>query len=520
MLKWKPKFALTGAAMMMSLALSPVMAGQVTLASPDGSVSMDGDLLEFDGTTYRLKLLIGEISILASQVICTGPGCPNAISSLTEFTIAGVGQIGSDILPTLIEVFALERGGDISVSQNGDGNSTYNVLEADGTVYATINVGSGQAGSGLAALLDGSASIGAAAQRADQNQIAAFSQSGLGSITSVSQEHVLALDGVVVAVNRNNPVQLLSLAQVRQVFDGSITNWQQLGGNDAPISLYRMDDASPTNAVFAERALGNRNHVFSSNANLLASDAAVSDAVSADINGIGLTTYSAQRNASAATLRSVCGQLFEPSEFSIKTEEYPLSQRLYLYTGDGSIPDVATEFLEFATSAPMQSVVRNLGYVSQDVGLATLDEQGRRMAQAIVSGASRTELLQLQDLTANLLDATRLSFTFRFDAAGNLEPRSAADVGRLAAMISDGKFSSQQLLIFGFSNNLGGVNELLNSTQDNAQLVRDAIVNATGRANLGNVRLSPIGYGRLLPLNCNETNYGVASNNRVEIWVK
>ena len=261
-------------------------------------------------------------------------------------------------------------------------------------------------------------------------------------------------------------------------------------------------------------------HAYARSATVLASEAAVSDAVAADENGIGISSYAQQRNAKAITLRSVCGELFAPTEYAIKTEEYPLTERLYLYTAKGNVPDVAAEFMAFATSGAAQSVISSTGFVDQSVGHATLDAQGRRLAQAIVSSSGRTELLQLQDLTSIMLDADRLSFTLHYGRDGQLDARAQADIVRLAALIRNGDFSSRQMLALGFSDNAGAVNAALSATQTMAQNVRDAIVVATGRANLGNLRISPIGYGRLMPLACNDTQSGRDSNNRVEIWIK
>lgn len=515
-----PQIKLAGLATIFALALAPLQAQDVTLKSTDGTVSVSGTLLEFDGNVYRVRMLLGEISIDASQVVCEGEGCPNLMAGITEFSVAGSNSIGANLLPTLIEVYALERGGDMEVSISEDGNSVYNVLEPDGSVYATIFVNSSDTVDGFVSLLEGSATIGMASRPANGDELAAFELSGKGNLSSPENEWIIALDGVIAAVNRDNPVKILSLAQIAGIFAGEITNWNQVGGNDASISLYRRDTSSGTTAAFATLAMAESGQSFASNARVLDTDAAVSDAVSGDPNGIGLTSYAQERSAQMVAIRSVCGQLFDASDFTIKTEEYPLTRRLHLYTSSGAIPDVATEFLDFATSSAAQSVIANAGFIGQNPSRASLDQQGRRMAQAIVSSAGRAELLQLQDLTSNLLNAERLSFTLRFGADGNLDSRAVADITQLAGMIRNGEFSSRQILIFGFSDNTGGVNAQLGSTQDMAVLARDAIINATGRANLGNVRISPIGYGRLLPLGCNETPFGRASNNRVEIWVK
>ncbi|MEL6216403.1 MAG: cell envelope biogenesis protein OmpA, partial [Pseudomonadota bacterium] len=63
-------------------------ANTVTLESFDNSIKLSGELLEFDGTNYRVKSMIGEILIDASRVKCTGDGCPEPELLTSEFAIS------------------------------------------------------------------------------------------------------------------------------------------------------------------------------------------------------------------------------------------------------------------------------------------------------------------------------------------------------------------------------------------------------------------------------------------------
>ncbi|NOR62998.1 MAG: hypothetical protein GQ535_10970, partial [Rhodobacteraceae bacterium] len=422
----KPRGLVAGLVTILSFTTSPLYADQVTLNALDGTVSMTGELLDYDGVIYTLGMLIGDIAINASEVTCEGVTCPNIAAGLTAFEIAGAGEIGDTLLPTLIEVFALDRGGDLEVLVEADGSRIYNVLEADGVVYASITINSTDSVSGFAGLMEGSAVIGMSSRQANANERAAFEISGKGKLNSPAQEYIIAMDGVIAAVNPSNPVQVLSLDQLGAIFDGGITNWAQLGGNDAPITLYRRDEFADSVVAFAASALAPRGRKYSNAATVLESDGAVSDAVAADVNGIGISSYAQERNAKAVTLRSVCGQLFSPSEFAIKTEEYPLTQRLYLYTAKSGMPDIAGELLAFAASPTAQSVIRSAGFVDQSASSAGLDAQGRRLAQAIVTSSGRSELLQLQDLASIMLDSERLSFTLHYDESGALDRRAMA----------------------------------------------------------------------------------------------
>ena len=52
-------------------------------------------------------------------------------------------------------------------------------------------------------------------------------------------------EGYVLAVNKANPVQELSAAQIKDVFDEEITNWKELGGPDAEVKVFRLEDITP-----------------------------------------------------------------------------------------------------------------------------------------------------------------------------------------------------------------------------------------------------------------------------------
>lgn len=517
MMLWSVKQTVFLGVALVSLLAGAAFAQTVTLKARDGTVSISGELLEFDGTAYHLGTPVGDMIVEATQVDCIGAACPNLVAANTGFTISGAGTMAEDLLPALIAAYAQDRGGVLEVSPTPDGAKSYSVLDADGAVHAVVTVRGSDSVNGFSDLIEGSADIGLSSRRISPAEAAAFALADKGEMRSPAQERVIAMDGVVVAVNPANPVRVLTVAQIAGVFDGTLNNWQQLGGADAPITVYRQAETSGAAATLAALTEG---AAFSDGASILPSEKAVAAAVMADENGIGLTSFAQVQGAVPVALRTLCGAVFAPDRYTIKTEEYPLSRRLYFYTLRTSLPDVATEFLSFATTPRAQTAMEAAGFVGQNPGYATLAHQGRRMAQGIVAASGRTELLQLQDITSIVLDAERLSFTLRFDESGALDSRARQDIERLAAMIRNREFVSRQILLFGFSDNGKSTGIQLNATQARAQDVRDAIVRATGRAKLGNVRISPIGYGGLFPLACNETSMGRARNNRVEVWVK
>ncbi|HIP23695.1 MAG TPA: hypothetical protein EYG79_08915 [Rhodobacteraceae bacterium] len=495
-------------------------AESVTLHSLDESASMTGNLIGFDGEIYQLETAIGTMALSVSQVTCEGADCPDLMAGLSAFTIAGSNSIGLQMMPAMIEAYAFELGGDLEVEAISPVQVKYTILDANGEMYSEITLNLGDSNDAFAALESREASIGLSSRRVTTGERNRMLRAGRGDLTSPEHERILALDGMVVTVSPNNPIRTLSLNQISDIFAGNIRNWREVGGLDASINVYRRDGNSGATQVFETLVMAPTRRVLANTAFILGSNAAVSDSVAQDPNGIGITSVSEERNAKVLSLRSVCGQVSTVSEFSIKTEEYPISRRLFLYTTGGAIPDKAQELIDFLGSDAAQEIVEQVGFVSQNVATASLNDQGRRLAHALTSERDRASLALLQEMVAGLLDAERLSLTFRFKN-GSVSPdnRAVVDIARLAEMVRNGDFDGKRLMIIGFADSIGAINENQRLSQARAESIRDVLVEAVG-ADAGTVQFTPFGYGKLLPLGCNETEDGRDTNRRVEIWVR
>ena len=106
-----------------------------------------------------------------------------------------------------------------------------------------INVAGGGSGAGIKAAQDGTADICASSRKLKPEE------------KSV-KEIVIAKDGIAVVVNPANPVNNLTMEQIKSVFSGEVTNWKDLGGSDAPITVVIREDGSGTRGAFEEIVLG------------------------------------------------------------------------------------------------------------------------------------------------------------------------------------------------------------------------------------------------------------------------
>src|SRR5262249_33344738 len=205
-------------ALIASMDGSPSHAQPVTLRSTDGSVTITGPLIRFDGNTYTINSGAGgELNLPASGFSCISESCPGP----NNFGVHGSNTIGAELMPRLIEGYAQSRGERVSVA-NGPVPEVVQikVVGGDGRNRATIDLQSHGSGTATPGLLTGKALIGMASRPLNSTELGELTQRGFGDMQSPGNEHVVGLDGILVIVSPQNPVDRLSLQQVQDLFSG------------------------------------------------------------------------------------------------------------------------------------------------------------------------------------------------------------------------------------------------------------------------------------------------------------
>ena len=152
----------------------------------------------------------------------------------------------------------------------------------------------------------------------------------LGDMTSPACEHVLALDGIAIVVNKGNAVPSLSRKQIEAIFSGQTTDWSQVGGRPGHIELFARDDRSGTYDTFKSLVLESAS--LAPETKRFEDSNALSDAVAADPNGIGFVGLPFVRSARAVPVSDQNTAPLLPSAFTVAREDYVFSRRLFLYT--------------------------------------------------------------------------------------------------------------------------------------------------------------------------------------------
>lgn len=508
------------AVLLMIWPFSAAFAQDVTLTSRDGTVQVAGHLLGYDGAFYRIESIYGELTVDGSGVICSGPGCPDLENFVAEFSISGARTIGESLFPALVEAFAVQNGYTVRREVRDDTNFRY-VISTDKDDLARIDFRVTSSDEGFADLLANVADIALSMREVRPEEANRGREAGLGNLDAPGRSRVLALDAIVPVVSPRNSVRQISLTNLARIFSGEVTNWAELGGADAPIFLHARAPNSGLEQAFEDSVLAVGGKSLKNDAIRHGSNAELVDAVAADPFAIGIASFSSLGNARPLSLVGSCGFVVEPSEMSLKTEDYPLTAPLLIYTPARRLPTLARDLLLYLRSGDAQIVIKRMGFVDQSAAFVPIAQQGDRFANAISVAGDEVTLGDLQAMAARLRPLSRLTTTFRFRAGStDLDGQSRSNVEQLARSIEAGLFDGRELVFVGFSDGAGAaiVNKRL--ARKRARTVRDAVFLSAPTADRDRFILRVDAFGEALPMACDDTVWGRQVNRRVEVWVK
>ncbi|APX89869.1 cell envelope biogenesis protein OmpA [Brevirhabdus pacifica] len=518
----RPFRAALAAAAVASLAIGPAVAQDVTLTSRDGTVDISGTLQSYDGEFYRVDTVYGPLTIDGQGVICNGIGCPDLEAFVAEFALSGSAAMGQVLLPALVDAFARQRGLRLLREVLDESRSRFVLSDpATGTDQARITLRLSSSEEGFADLAAGEADLALSLREIGPEELSVAALAGLGDLSGPRRSLVLALDALVPVVAAANPLRALTPDELAAVFAGEVSDWSALGGAEGPISLHAPAGDSALGQLFAEEVLAPFGKTMSGQARRHADVADLVDAVADDPGAIGLTAWSEMGNTAPLDLRGSCGAVLAAEVATLKSEDYPLSLPLMLYSPARRLPLLAREFIAFFDSSAAELVIRRAGFVDQGIDRTPLARQGARLTNAILGAGGEVPLEELQRLARALRGAERLSTTFRFEGgSSDLDAQSRGNVARLAQAIETGAFDGRQLVFVGFSDGEGGAMPNRAISRRRAEAVRKAVRAEAHTADFSRLKLTVDAFGEALPMACDDSAWGRRVNRRVELWLR
>ncbi len=220
-----------------------------------------------------------------------------------------------------------------------------------------IQVTGGGSGVGFAALQNQQTDLANASRKIKAKEIEAC----IRAFGKRPTEYKVAMDGLSVYVNADNPITELSIDQLEGIFTGKTRNWKQVGGPDAPIVLYSRENSSGTYEFFKEHVLKGRD--FAASTQTMPGTAAVLQAVAKDKNGIGYG--GAAYGAGARHLqikKDDSSAAIDPTEENVISNKYPISRFLYIYVNPALDKGDVAAYLSWIRGEEGQKLVKDIGY--------------------------------------------------------------------------------------------------------------------------------------------------------------
>ena len=277
-----------------------------------------------------------------------------SIALIAVLALALLAGCGSSAAPATTTAPASEAPAELSGTVATDGSTSMEkVIGALGEAFMEQNKGvtftynPTGSGSGITAVGEGRCDIGLSSRALKDDEKA----SGL-------KETVLALDGIAVIVNPANPVSDLNVETIAKIYTGEITNWKEVGGNDAEIVLIGREAGSGTRDGFESITDTKDSCKYRQE---LTSTGDVITTVSTNPDAIGYASLAALKdNVKALTVGGIA-----PTEDTVKDGSYVIQRPFVLVTKDGAeLSTAAQAFFDYATSADAADLIAAAGAVA------------------------------------------------------------------------------------------------------------------------------------------------------------
>ena len=266
----------------------------------------------------RLVVLLCGAVIISGLVVGCGSG--SAEGDTAKITISGSTSVGPT-MEVLAEVY--EKNNDVNIEVQQVGSSA-----------------------GIKNTIDGTSDLGMSSRDLKDEE------------TKEVDGTQIAIDGIAVITNTANKVTNLTSEQVKDIFTGKITNWKEVGGEDAQIVVVSREEGSGTREGFQD-ILG------------FESDELIKDAQICDGSGNVKSTVEGNENAIAYisfgylgdTLNDVKIDGVEPTDANVVDGKYPISRPFIVVNKKDGLSDVAKAFVDFIMSEEGQNIVAEEGFI-------------------------------------------------------------------------------------------------------------------------------------------------------------
>jgi len=223
----------------------------------------------------------------------------------------------------------------------------------------TVQVTGGGSGTGISALINGTTDVCEASRSMKDTEKKQVQEKAGGPPVEIT----VAKDGLSVFVNGANKVKELTMAQLKDIYTGKVTDWKDVGGEPGKIIPYSRENSSGTYVFFKEHVLANAD--YTPRAQAMPGTAAVVNAVARDKGAIGYGggAYATNGIVVLKVKKDAAAPAIAPADATVKDGTYPLSRPLFFYLRPKASAPIKA-FTDWVLSPEGQAIVTKVGYYS------------------------------------------------------------------------------------------------------------------------------------------------------------
>jgi len=194
-----------------------------------------------------------------------------------------------------------------------------------------------------------------------KDAINGVSEIGMSSRELKSEEEsqvkatTIAYDGIAIIINKNNPIKNMTSDEIKGIYTGQITNWNQIeGGKDAPIVVVSREEGSGTRDAFQE-IVGYKSEELLPDAMIANATGAIKETVAGNNNAIGFVSFEyLDDKVNIVNVENV-----EPTAELVKSGKYKISRPFIVANKEGSLSEEGQKFIDFILSDEGQTIVKD-----------------------------------------------------------------------------------------------------------------------------------------------------------------
>lgn len=529
-------------ALLCTVAPAALLAEPVELRSTDGFISVEGEIVGFNGVMLSVETSVGLVSVPASEVVCYGEACLTTIAS-NDF------GLGADAFQDVFgspsdgggesAVAALEdRSDDFVVSFDAPMfNTLYRTLAgafavAGGSTSTIDLTQSGQiqlqneAGNEVAVLTaaaDGAPSdlsIGTVAL--DGSAAAEFTGPSGWALASQMSHQLIGLKAFAVVIAPNVRVDSISMEQLAGIYAGEITNWSEVGGPDLNLLPLQLPANSAVRNELIKLVMEPAGKSIAGNVLTMADEAGIAASVNQFPGSISVVSLDNADDNLIVPIAGECGVAVRPKPFNIVSGDYPLVRPIMAGYDRSPNTSLLTEMFDFAASPVAQGLISREGFLNQSAITQPAADKSERLSQILAGSLDEAERLAAAQMFQVVFEAERLSPTMSGGAASGPEGAwNRAMFGVLAEALKSDEYSGKEVVFVGFGASENGSQAAIDASIDAAADMRAAFASFGADVIASNgLTVSSFGFGGVAAATCYDGQVTNDDYTRVEVWLR